>query len=174
MAEADVRNLEALEVFLQKLQGFQERLGKQQEETRSEMQRATHWIESESPAYWQEQDRLAKRRWVEAREALLQCQAVTRADDHPACTEHRKRLEKWTQRVKLCERQLRVIKQAQLEWDQEVQALRLKLQHVTDIVDSRLPLARHHLDSLLGPLRIYANLRSGSSSKPQANGGLSP
>ncbi len=141
---------------------FQERLGKVQEETRTESHRATHWIEREAPAYWQEQDRIAKRRWVEAREALLQCQAVTRADDHPACTEHRKRLEKWKHRVALCEKQLRCIKQFQLEWQQEMQALHLKIHHLADVVETRLPMAKHHLNTLLEPLRKYANLSRGA------------
>lgn len=162
MADAHVRDLEALELFLIQLRDFQERLGKLQEDSRTEMNRVTQWVEQEAPAYWQEQERNAKRRWVESRDALARCQSVTRAEDHPSCMEHRKRVEKWTLRVKLCERQNRQVRQAQLAWNQELQALLLKLQHLSDVVESKLPLARHHLDSLLEPLRKYANLSSGA------------
>ncbi len=163
MADAHVRDLEALELFLIQLRDFQERLCKLQEDSRTEMNRVTQWIEQEAPGYWQDQERNAKRRWVEARDALARCQSVTRAEDHPSCMEHRKRVEKWTLRVKLCERQNRQVRQAQLAWNQELQGLLLKLQHLSDVVESKLPLARHHLDSLLDPLRKYANLSSGAN-----------
>jgi hypothetical protein len=129
MADAQVRDLERLEHFLHQLHGFQERLTKQSDESRIELARATRWIEQEAPDYWRQQDQLARRRWVEAREALLRCEAVTRADDKPACSELRKKLDICTQRVKLCEYKLRQAKQFQLTWQQELQAIQTKIQH---------------------------------------------
>jgi hypothetical protein len=155
---AHVQDLEGLECFLGELAKFQDRLSKQSDEVRMEIQRVHRWIEDESPTYWREQDRLAKRRCVEAREALAQCQTVTRAGERPACTEQKKRYEKCQARVALCERKLRTIKQFQLEWQQEQQKLQLKLQQVIDVVESRLPQARLHLDGLLEPLRRYTKM----------------
>lgn len=172
MAEADVRNLEALEFFLVQLKSFQDRLTRHIEEAKSEIMRIEQWIHSVSPEYWREQDRIARRKWVEAREALARCEAVTRSDDKPACSEHRKRLEKWTSRVRVCENKLRILKAAEAQWRNELQSLQLKLQHLIDITDARLPLARHHLERKLEPLRIYAQMQAGSntSSKTQATG----
>ena len=162
MADAHVRDLERLEHFLHQLHGFQERLTKQSDESRIELARSTRWIEQEAPDYWRGQDQLARRRWVEAREALLRCEAVTRADDKPACSELRKKLDICTQRVKLCETKLRQAKQFQLAWQQELQALQTKIQQLIDVTESRLPIARHHLDKLLEPLRRYVALSTPS------------
>jgi hypothetical protein len=165
-SDANVQSLERLEEFLLQLGGIQERLGKQLDDVRVEMQRIDHWMQSECPGYWQEQERMAKRKWTDARERLLQCQSVVTAGERPSCSEHRKRLEKCTQRVALCERRMRQVRQCQLLWQQSCMQLRLKVQHVVDVVESRLPQARFHLDSSLEPLRQYARL-----SAPQAAGG---
>ncbi len=169
MADAQVRDLERLEHFLHQLHGFQERLTKQSDESRIELARATRWIEQEAPDYWHQQDQLARRRWVEAREALLRCEAVTRADDKPACSELRKKLDICTQRVKLCEYKLRQAKQFQLAWQQELQAIQTKIQQLIDVTESRLPIARHHLDKLLEPLRRYVSMAAPSAQPPTSS-----
>lgn len=168
MADAKVHDIEALETFLAQLRTTQERLYKHLEETRSEIARIEHWMHAQLPDYWKEQERVAKRKWVEARESLLQCEAVTRSDDKPACSEHRKRLELWTRRTKECEQKLRWLKAAEPRWRTELQNLELKLQHLVELIDTRLPVARHHLEKKLEPLRQYAQLTSsgGSSSNP--------
>lgn len=155
MADAHVRDLERIEQFLSQLREFQDGLMKQTDETRVELGRVTRWIEQDIPGYWSEQDRIAKRKWVEAREALLRCESVTRANDKPACSELRKRLDRCTQRVKLCEHRLRQVRQFQMQWQQQLQSIQLKVQQVIDVVEARLPIARHHLDRLLEPLRQY-------------------
>ncbi len=162
-SDANVQSLERLEEFLLQLGGIQERLGKQLDDVRVEMHRINHWMQSDCPGYWQEQERMAKRKWTDARERLLQCQSVVTGGERPSCSEHRKRLEKCTQRVALCERKMRQVKQCQLLWQQTSLQLQLKVQHVVDVVESRLPQARFHLDSSLEPLRQYARLSSPQS-----------
>lgn len=178
MADAHVRNIEALEEFLRQLGSTQEKLTNQQEETRGELQRVTFWMEKEAYEYWTAQFQLAKRKWVEARENLLRCESVTRADDKPACSEQRKKLDKCTFRVQTCEKKLKLLKKFQMEWQQMLHGLQLEVQHLSDVVESRLPVARHHLDRLLEPLRTYATLKgtpgssNASPSSSQASSSL--
>lgn len=166
MADADVRDLEALEAFLVQLKTFQERLSKQVDETRSEMSTVNQWMSSLAPDYWKEQERVARRKWVEASDALMRCQSTTRSDEKPACREHRKLVDTWAARIRVCETKLRILRQAQAAWRTEAQTMQLKLQHLIDVVDARLPLARHHLNAKIEPLRQYAQMLA-ASAKPQ-------
>lgn len=159
-SSAHVESIESLETFHARLTDFQDRLGKQLDDLRTEVDRIARALEEEAPRYWQEQDRLAKRRWSEARERLLECEATVRADERPGCSEHRKRLERCSVRVALCEKKLRQVKQCQVLWQQTNVQLQMKIQHVRDLQESRLPLARHHLRQIIEPLRQYAQLAS--------------
>jgi hypothetical protein len=160
---ANVQSLERLEEFLRQLGLFQEKLSKHLDDLRIEINRVDHWMTTGCPGYWQEQERLAKRRWTEARERLLQCQSTIRPDARPSCSEHRKRLEKCTIRVALCEKRLRQIKQCQILWQQLEMQLKLKMQHVVDVAEARLPQARFHLDASLEPLRQYARMTNAAA-----------
>ncbi len=155
---AKVGSIEALDSFLARLTAFQDRLGKQLDEVRTEVHRVVQCLEAEAPQYWQEQDRLAKRRWTEARERMMECEATVRADERPGCSEHRKRLDRCTVRVALCEKKLRQLKQCQLLWQQVSTQLQMKIQHVRDLEESRLPIARMHLKQIIDPLLQYAQL----------------
>ena len=156
MADANVKSLEAIEIFAESISKLRHDVRKQVDEIRQQLQRVTSWLEKELPEYWSNEKRIAERRWTEAREELLRCTAKTRAEDVTSCSVQRKMLRKATERLALCEDRMRLIPRCLMQWNQFLQEIATDVRQVDDLAESTLLNAGTRLQSTLETLKKYA------------------
>ena len=156
MAEANVKSLEAIEIFIESIGKLRHDTRKQTDEIRQQFQRVTAWLEKELPDYWSNEKRVAETRWVEAREELLRCTAKTREEDVTSCSVQRKMLRKATERLTLCEERMRLIPACLTQWNQFLQEISTDVRQIDDLAESTLLNSWSLLRSTLDTLRKYA------------------
>lgn len=157
MADANVKSLEAIEVFAESIGKLRHETRKQVDEIRQQLQRVTTWLEKELPEYWSNEKRMAETRWTEAREELLRCTAKSRAEDVTSCSVQRKMLRKATERLALCEERMRLIPKCLMQWNQFLQEIATDVRQVDDLAESTLLNAGTRLQATLESLKKYAN-----------------
>ncbi|MCY3008672.1 MAG: hypothetical protein NTY42_02435 [Planctomycetota bacterium] len=158
MAEANVKNIESLELFLDAIVSLRTGTRKQADEIREQLQRVSNWLEKELPDYWRNQHRIAENKWIAAREELMRCESKTRAEDERSCSVQRKMLAKATERRALCEHRVRTIPQLSLQWNQFYQEISLSVRHLDDLSESTLQNAISRLQSIVDTLKKYLEL----------------
>jgi hypothetical protein len=156
MAKANVLSIDALERFARAIGALSDASGKNSDDIRDQFQRVSVWLAKELPEYWADQLRIAQKRWTQAREDLLRCQAKSRAEDETSCMFERKALERATARRQLCEMRVRMIPQLAQQWEQFLQESTLSIRQLQDMSDSTLPLAQERLQTLIDTLKQYA------------------
>ncbi len=158
MAEANVKDLEAIEAFSEAISGLRSATRKQVDEIREQFQRVSHWLENELPDYWKNELRKSEKRWLEAREELLRCESKTRADDERSCSVQRKMLAKATERRRLCEARVRSLPQLLLEWNQFLQESSATVRQLEDLSESTLQTAIVRLQGTIETLKKYLTM----------------
>ena len=156
MAKANVESIDALERFARAIGALSDASGKNSDDIRDQFQRVSVWLAKELPEYWADQLRIAQKRWTQAREDLLRCQAKSRAEDETSCMFERKALERATARRQVCELRVRMIPQLAQQWEQFLQESTLSIRQLQDMSDSTLPLAQERLQTLIDTLKQYA------------------
>lgn len=157
MAEANVKSLEAIKIFIESIGKLRHDTRKQTDEIRQQFQRVTLWLEKELPEYWSNEKRIAETRWVEAREELLRCTAKSRAEDETSCSVQRKALRKATERFALCEDRIRLIPKCLMQWNQFMQEISTDVRQIDDLGESTLLNAWTRLQKTLDTLKKYAD-----------------
>ncbi|MBU6173163.1 MAG: hypothetical protein KGQ60_05130 [Planctomycetes bacterium] len=155
MADANVKSLDAVERFANDISGLRTSTRKITDEIREQLQRVTNWMEKELPEYWRNELRLAEKRWVEAREDLLRCEAKSRAEDETQCSVQRKALARAAERKSLCEQRTRLIPELALEWGQFIQESSTQVRQLDDLAESTLQTAHNQLLSTIETLKKY-------------------
>lgn len=158
MAEANVKNLEALEVFQEAITTLRDGSRKQVDDVREQLQRISSWLEKELPDYWHNEHRIAEKRWVEAREELLRCQAKSRSDEEMSCGVERKKLALATERRSLCEERLKILPKCAREWNQMLLDVQTDLRYLEDLSESALLLAGQRLADIIETLKKYLSV----------------
>lgn len=164
--QADVRSLEQLQLFLQKLQKFRQDLLKEVEALELEVRRASDWLQRDVLAYWSAESSRAQHAYSEAQQSLSRCMSYVREDERRPCTEQKKQVQVTKGRRELCEEKLRTAKAAVAQWEREEVALQTKLARCRDLADAEVVIAIHQLKLHLERLEEYAGLRS--SAAPRA------
>ena len=158
MANANVKSLEAIDTFIESIAKLRHDCSKQADDVRQQLQRVSNWLEKELPEYWGNEKRLAEKKWSEARQELLRCEATTRAEDDSPCSVQKKLLRKATERRALCEERTRSIPQYAMEWSQFLQEFSSSVRQLDDLSESSLLNAWNRLQNILESLKKYANL----------------
>lgn len=156
MAKANVESIDALERFARAIGALSDASGKNSDDIRDQFQRVSVWLAKELPEYWADQLRIAQKRWTQAREDLLRCQAKSGSEDETSCMFERKALERATARRQVCELRVRMIPQLAQQWEQFLQESTLSIRQLQDMSDSTLPLAQERLQTLIDTLKQYA------------------
>jgi hypothetical protein len=156
MGEANVKSLEAIDRFIESIATLRHDTRKQVDEIRQQLHRVSQWLESELPEYWSNEKRLADKKFIEAREELLRCQAKSRAEDETSCSVQRKMLQKAVARRSLCEDRMRHIQQCEMQWKQFLQEISTDVRQVDDLAESTLTNAWTRLQGTLDVLKKYA------------------
>ncbi len=156
MAKANVESIEALEKFSEAIEALRDSSRKNSDDIRDQFQRVSIWLSKELPEYWADQLRIAQKRWTQAREDLLRCQAKSRAEDETSCLFERKALDRATARRQMCEQRVRMVPQLAMQWEQFLQESALCVRQLEDLSDSLLPLANDRLGKMIETLKQYA------------------
>jgi hypothetical protein len=155
MAEANVKNLEGLEIFAAAVVRLCDGNRKNTDDVREQLQRVSVWLTKEMPEYWANQLRISQNRWTEAREDLLRCQSRARADDEESCLVQRKALERAAARRALCEQRVKILPVLASRWDQYLQEISLAVRQMEDLSEAQLPLAHARLQKMISTLKQY-------------------
>jgi hypothetical protein len=155
MAEANVKNLESLEIFKAAIASLRDGSQKQIDEIREQLQKVSTWLEKELPDYWRNEFRISEKRWVEAREELLRCQAKSRADEETSCSLEQKKLVRATERRTLCEQRLKTLPKVAREWNQMLMDIQTDLRYFENLSESVLLVASDRLKDLIETLKKY-------------------
>ncbi|MEQ1828260.1 MAG: hypothetical protein ABL921_20035 [Pirellula sp.] len=156
MADANVKSLEAIEVFLDAVAKLRHDTGMQADEIKQQLQRVSLWLEKELPEYWGNEKRIAEKKWIEARQELLRCQAKSRSEDESSCSVQQLLLRKATERRKLCEERVRMIPKYTLEWNQFLLEITSQIHQLEDLSETTLLGAWNKLGDILESLKKYA------------------
>ncbi len=155
MADANVKSLEAIETFYDAIVNLRDDSRKLADDIREQLQRVSAWLEKEMPDYWGNELKKSERKWTEARDALLQCQSKTRAEDETSCSFEKKQLTRATERRTLCEQRVRTIPQLALLWNQFLLQVSTNVRQLDDQAESGLPLALSRLQTTIDVLKKY-------------------
>jgi hypothetical protein len=148
---------------------------KEIENLQMELQRLTGWLNNDVERYWRGELKTAERYQTECQDALLRCQAAVRVSEQRPCTEQHKRLDQAKERRAFCERQVRVVAEAQLAWERAGTKMASKIFRCRDLAESDLSAAIIHLRERLRTLEEYTSLRSGAVGRSElAVGETSP
>jgi hypothetical protein len=158
MAEANVKSLEAIEIFAEAIAKLRHDTAKQTDEIRQQLHRVSSWLEKELPEYWGNEKRIAETKWIEARQELLRCEAKTRAEDESSCSVQKKMLKKATDRRILCEERVRTIPVLASEWNRFLQEFSTRVRQLDDLSESSLLNAWNRLQTTVQTLKKYAGL----------------
>lgn len=155
MAEAKVESIDAIAEFSEAIANLRDATRKQADSIREQFGRVSNWIDNELPDYWKNELRRSEKKWIEAREELLRCEAKTRADDERPCSVQRKMLAIATERRKLCEAQVRSLPALARQWNQFLQETSATLRQLDDLSESTLQVANERLKGILETLKKY-------------------
>ncbi len=156
--EAHIESIESLKQLALTLGKMREMTAREVEAIQVELRRLEFWLEEALPGYWEEQMRLANRRWVEARQVLSDCESKVRDDEQRSCSEHRKRWERAAERLAFCERKLRLLKQCRNDWKQELDRVRPRIAALNELAETGLPLCQNKLQNHLEIMQKYTEL----------------
>jgi len=156
--EAHIESIESLKQFSVNLAKLRELTAREVEAIQIELRRLEFWLEEALPNYWEEQRRLANRRWAEARQVLSDCESKVRDDEQRSCSEHRKRLERAAERLSFCEKKLRLLKQCRDDWKQELDRVRPRIAALNELAETDLPLCQSKLQNHLQIMQKYTEV----------------
>jgi hypothetical protein len=169
--QADVRSLAQLETLRERLALWRTGVLKETEHLQLELRKLTVWLEEDVGDYWRKQAVVAQQGFSEATEVLLRCESVVRMDEKRPCTEERKRVAHAKQRKELCEQKLRLVREARVVWERQLNKLRGRLHVVNDMADSDVQVTLGKLSQIIETLQAYARVSSsdaGSLADPAA------
>lgn len=158
MAEARVNSLEAIELFSEAIAKLRHDSSKQVDEIRQQLNRVSSWLEKELPDYWNNEKRISERKWTEAREELLRCEAKSREEDKESCSVQKKQLRKATERRKLCDERVRLVPKLALEWERFLQDITPTVRQLEDLSETTLQIACNRILDTIVVLKKYAEL----------------
>ena len=149
---SDIEQLRDFAIFLSKTR---DAIVQRCDDSRVQVERVTRTLQETAPEYWRSELRKAEQRFSEARDALSLCRAKVRPDDHEACTEQVRQLQRAKRRLDLCQEKNRQLQACVQVWDQFIQQSRGAFGQAIDLGESRLPLAESHLRELIALLDQY-------------------
>lgn len=163
MAEgARVESIEALRQFKVAIWKFQEAATVALGDAESEMHRILVWLETEQGTYWQGQIRKRQEAVARAREALRMKQIFKdAAGRQPTAIEEQKALQAALRQVAEAEQKLLNVKRWTRALQKEVEMYKGSVQRFATDVQTELPAAAAHLESLSAKLDAYVSLQAG-------------
>ena len=159
---ARVESIEALRQFKAAIWKFQEAATVALGDAESEMHRVLVWLETEQGTYWQGQIRKRQEAVARAREALRMKQIFKdAAGRQPTAIEEQKALQAALRQVAEAEQKLLNVKRWTRALQKEVEMYKGSVQRFATDVQSELPAAAAHLESLSAKLDAYVSLQAG-------------
>lgn len=167
---AKVTSIDALAELKAALVQFDDRVADAIMQLNLAARRPLEWLEHDRSQYWPREARKAADAVSEAKQALARAQTTIDAQEHRACYEERKLLEKAKRRLELAERKVIAVRRWNMELRKEVEEFQVQSAKLQHYLEGELPQARASLDRMAGALEKYIqpSPAGGDSAPPQA------
>lgn len=171
---ARVTSIDALRELRTALALFGEAIELALGEARSEVQRASSWLENDRVQHWKMQLRQRKARLSDAQGELMRAQ-IAAQDGLGSAVLERNNVAKWKRAVEEAEWKLQTIKKWRRDLEREVALFRGKCQPMARMVEGDVPKALAKLERYATALDKYAKLsvstsKAGEGSPPPTDG----
>lgn len=163
---ANVKSIDALREMRMELKRYLDAMNNVLESLRMESNKAMGWIEQDRVRYWPRAAKNASDEVVEAKNALLRCKMAAMEGQPKSCIDEKKEVERSTNRLRHCERQVKVTKQWRHKMRHATEEFDGKAARLTHYVESDLPKAIAALDRMIAALEKYAEKQAPAASGP--------
>ena len=160
---ADVKSIDAIREFRAELKRYMTDLVTTLESLNIQSNRANDWIESDRTRYWPRQVKRAEDSLVEARNALLRCKMAAVEGQSKSCVDEKKAVERWVQRQRHCESQVRALRSWRQKMRQQTDEFTTRMSRLATYADNDLPKAIAALDRMIKALDKYTQIGTPSS-----------
>jgi acyl transferase domain-containing protein len=159
---AKVTSLEALETFRAKLIVYREKAGRVLDEVSDNVTRTRLWLETERPAYWQNQLRQLSRELERAQQELFSAQLSGLRD---ASVNQQVAVQKLRRAIRAAEDKTKTVKQWQRQYDTRVEMPARQAEKLRHFLEHDLGKAVNFLNETIKHIAAYTELSlSGAAS----------
>lgn len=152
---AQVRSVAEIERFRVALVEFEHRVQNALDELTGQLRRATDWLDSESPAYWLQQEKVAADSVHQAKLDLERCLIFPVAGEKPACREEKAALKAAKDRLDHCREKRQVVRHWRGVLQHEVFEYLGRIGHLRRLLETELPAARARLELIIRRIEGY-------------------
>lgn len=151
-----VRSVAAIERFRLALTEFEKRAQNALETLNSELRRATEWLDSDSPAYWKEQEKKASDVVQQAKLDLERCLIFPVGGEQPSCREEKAILRAARDRLDHCRQKRQDVRRWRGVVQHEVFEFRGRIGQLRRLLETDLPRARAKLQLIIRRIEGYS------------------
>ena len=152
---ANVTSLEAIREFQRELKRYEEAARSILENLSGQAHRAQNWIEHDRSRYWPREVIKSEDRVAEARADLQRAKMAALKDQHKACSDEKKAVERAVSRLRLCEEKVRVTKHWRNQMRHKSEEFSGKMARMQTYLDNDLPRAQAALERIITALEKY-------------------
>ena len=164
---AQITSIDTLAELKAALVQFDERVADAIVQLNLAARRPLEWLDHDRSQYWPRAARQAADGVSEAKLALARAQTTIDVDDHRACYEERKLLEKAERRLETAERKLVAVRRWKVDLRKEVEEFEVQSAKLQHFLEGELPRALAELDRMAGALEKYVRVsRPGGDTPP--------
>lgn len=156
MSTSDVRNIDALATFGESIERLAGELSADADGLNKALQRIDVHFGQAWPAYWEDQLRVAQRRWTESQDRLNAKRAAVRPGDRPPATEEAASERRWRDRVRVCREKVRGVRRLHQSVAAESDKVRGPLADLRHAAETDLPAAAEAMRRIVETLRRYS------------------
>lgn len=153
---ANIRSLAAIEEFRVALVEFEKRTQDALDTLSAQLRRATDWLDNDSPAYWQQQEKKAADAVHQAKLDLERCLIFPVGGEQPACREERAVLKEARDRLDFCREKRDLVRRWRGIFQHEVFEFQGRIGHLRRMLESDLPAARAKLQAIIRRIEGYS------------------
>ena len=160
MKAANITSTDAVRDFVPVVRKFEHEVRDTLEILILEVQRAIDWVEHDRMRYWPRQAKLASDKLNEAYNELQRAQ-MSLTKEKPAATEQKVKVQKWKQRLRLCEDKVRAVRSWRVTINKEVDEFRGKIGKMSNYIDAETPRMVAALERMAQALAKYTETSGG-------------
>jgi hypothetical protein len=144
-----------IERFRAALAEFEQRTQNALDDLTGQLRRATDWLDSETPAYWVQQEKVAADAVHQAKLDLERCLIFPVAGEKPACREEKAALKAAKDRLDYCREKRQTVRHWRGILQHEVFEYLGRIGHLRRLLETELPAARAKLELIIRRIEGY-------------------
>lgn len=154
---ANVTSVGAIREFLRELKRYEASVRGILEQLSGQAHRAQDWIEHDRTRYWPRELMKSEDKVVEAKADLQRAKMAALKDQHKACDDEKKAVERAVARLRLCEEKVRITKHWRSQMRSKSEEFSGKMARMQTYLDNDLPRAKAALERIITALEKYTD-----------------